>query len=175
MPVVRSSTFGARGRNKRTVATGEQQTGPLWAWLAGALILLVFALIIASLTCGPLYMLMLPPTPPTYPNAALIAHESEAHGIDIWRYRSNDHVCEVFKFYQEKAAECEYIPSETFCAKEPREALPGRYLEFVGHCTGTGEASPFSWDWEFNLREVYPADGPAYADFDISRTMHWTP
>ncbi|MBN1286780.1 MAG: hypothetical protein JXB47_15380 [Anaerolineae bacterium] len=157
------------------MATRRAIRAPHWVWLVGAVALLGFGLVVTGLTCGPLYMLVLPPMPPAYPGATQVAAESEAHGVDWWHYYSDDHVCDVFAFYQEKAVECEYAPSAEFCAQAPREAPPGRYTEFVGRCSGQGEAFPFSWDWEFTLREVYPLEGDAYADFDITRTMHWTP
>ncbi len=144
---------------------------PLWLILVAALGLMACGLLVASAICGPLYLIVFPPGPPHYPGATKIESHHTAHGVDSWRYRSADDVCDVYAMYQAEADYCH--PVRTFCDVARKPPRDGSGFRTMTACYGTGKAGMFSWEWKAVLYEFYAEDGSPYTEFELSRTVYW--
>lgn len=117
-----------------------------------------------------IYGVIMPPLPPLPPNVTQVSHESEAYGVDKWRYTSAASPCELAEYYVSIGATCNFAPME--CGSSVDAETYGLDTSLVARCRGGESFSIFHSQWAAEvIRDNTSSDTPAI--LDIEREVYW--
>lgn len=149
----------------------SENRGIPWVALIFGFFALVFVALVGPGLVGALLAIMAPPEPPVPPDSRLLRYTRETYGVDTWTYDTDQDVCALIGFFQQRGGNCSIVPPR--CAANPAN---GREIEqsddLIASCSGDMEFSIFAMRWEFEI-PVRSAPGPQ-TQFDLSRRVFWT-
>lgn len=139
------------------------------AALIGVL-LLAAVIALSSEALGILYAILLPPTPPLPAGAMLTSHDSEAYGVDTWRYALDQDTCELVTYFESNGGTCQTAPLR--CAPDANAAVPPADGERrAARCYGTVSFSQFTMRWQAALSDASDPSAPTV--LDLTREVFW--
>ena len=139
------------------------------AALIGVL-LLAAVIALSSEALGILYAILLPPTPPLPTGAMLTRHDSEAYGVDAWRYTLAQDTCELVTYFESNGGTCQTAPLR--CAPDANASVPPADGERrAARCYGTVTFSQFTMRWQAALSDTSDLSAPTI--LDLTREVFW--
>ncbi len=147
-------------------SAGSPEPRPRWLLPALALSVcgLIFAATAGAQAVGVLAAIVAPPTPPVPEGAALTAHTSAAHGVDLWEYDVSLKPCAVVAFYQAQGGSCAVRAG--WCDGDD----PGVLEINVARCVGDAAFSAFALRWR---AEIAAGSAPAATRLTLDREVSW--
>lgn len=146
------SRSGPDSANPPTDAEAGGCRPPLLAVLA-ALGLLIGALVIALDVLGVISALVFPAHPPLPDGLTTVAHERQAHGLDVWIYESAAlNPCAAAAFFREAGGAC--VVEAGLCDDQTYNS-PGHSIEQVAECQRVEPFSVFGLRWQVVIGTRY--------------------
>ena len=117
-----------------------------------------------------IYGVIMPPLPPLPPSVTQVSHESEAYGVDKWRYTSAASPCELAEYYLSIGASCNIAPMQ--CGSTVDAETYGLDTSLVARCRGGDDFSIFHSQWAAEVvRDNTSPDTPAI--LQLEREVYW--
>jgi len=149
-------------------SAGSPEPRVRWRWLLLALAFgvcgLLFAATVGAQAVGVLAAIAAPPEPPVPGGAALTAHSSAAHGVDVWEYSMDLAPCDTVTFYQAQGGNCAVRAG--WCDGDD----PGVLEIDVARCVGDAAFSAFALRWR---AEIAAGAQPNTTWLTLEREVSW--
>ena len=157
-------------------SSGSPETEPRTARRLSLVTLIILAAVtIPTIIVGfnllrVIYGVIMPPPPPLPPDVTQISHESEAYGVDKWRYSAAQTPCELAEYYISIGVTCSLAPMQ--CGSSIDTETYGLDTSLVARCRGAADFSVFHSQWAAEIaRDNTSPDAPAI--LDIEREVYW--